>query len=482
VRLAAAVVALLVLSSLLTAKEAQAQDRVPKPASLEVVLLLDRSPSANAKRVSGRPLIEDRAQKLLKQLYSLCQFYGVELRYGAANFGGKLGDVRPLASVLSPADLVLPVQQQISYTDFRVALSFALGSLQSKPEEGHSRRILFLLTDSEPWPPTSTLSPEEKNRYFGDEKDSQPGSLPALLRDLSKADIDFYVIALDDHNQDALNWRRLLPSNHYLSNRSHTNLDDAIRRLLLGFLDPSCGQPAVVEAAQPDIGTNLPDASPQSSAASASSGLRRPWYEIIIALVGILLGAMLSRVFPYRRIDIAQGSAPSPITESGEPQEPDDVEGLRRRGRKMVSIDPGRAKEFFEQAIEQSEKIAQEGENFAAVQIPAIFREILTTVYREDLLAQREYIYQQAGIKSSAKRARGLAPVLVERWSVNPELLMEEFFALQHHARGDESLQALSEFEPPGDWAPERLALISMIRSLATAADDLQRIAEFYNG
>ena len=91
-RFVAAGVVLLGLLSLLTAKGAQVQDRDSRPASLEVILLLDRSPSANAKTVSGRPLIEDRAHKLLNQIYSLCQFYGVGLRYGAANFGGKLGN------------------------------------------------------------------------------------------------------------------------------------------------------------------------------------------------------------------------------------------------------------------------------------------------------------------------------------------------------------------------------------------------------
>jgi hypothetical protein len=101
VRFAPAGVLLLSLLPLLTPIEAQPQDRDSRPESLEVVLLLDRSPSANAKRVLGKPLIEDRAQKLLIQLYSLCQFYGVELRYGAANFGGKLGNVRPLTTDVS---------------------------------------------------------------------------------------------------------------------------------------------------------------------------------------------------------------------------------------------------------------------------------------------------------------------------------------------------------------------------------------------
>jgi hypothetical protein len=377
--------------------------------------------------------------------------------------------------------LILPVRQQISFTDFRGALRFALQSLQGEPTAGRSLRILFLLTDAEPWPATGALNPEGKDRYFGDDKEAHPGNLAAFKRSLSESAIDLYVVALDDRPDDALHWSSLLPSGHYLSNRTHGDLDDAIRRILLGLLDPSCGQPTVAETAPPDIRTDLPDAAPQPSTAFAASGLRRPWYEITIALAGILFGTAISRAFSNRAINIAN-RVPPPTTEHEVTQEDADVEELRRRGRKVAPTDPGKAKEFFERALEKTEQFAQEGQELAAVQIPAIFREILTTIYREDLLAQREYIYQQAGIKSSRERARGLAPVLVERWSVTPELMMEEFFALQHHARVDEILQALAEFEPPGDWPPERLTLINVLRGLATAADDLQKIAEFYNG
>jgi hypothetical protein len=475
----------LLLSSLLlpiTPLRAYSQGKDSAPATLEVVLLLDRSPSANAKKTSGRPFIEDRAQKLLSQLYSLCQFHGVDLRYGAANFGGTLGNVRPLADVSSYAELVLPARQQISFTDFRTALRFGLETLRQEPRATRSLRILFLLTDAEPWPASGILDSEGKVRYFGVTKAGSPASLAALTRDLDVAEIDFYVIALNDRPADELHWLSLLPTGHYLSNRVHRDLDDAIRLILLRLLGTECGQSTlagtgplgireVYSAAQRRPHIALPELSP--------SRLGRPWYEITIALAGMLFGLMLPRIVPH---SIVTQSAPLSTTEIESPPENDDVEELRRRGRTVAPTDPEKARELFERALEKTEQIAQEGEELAAAQIPAIFREILTTVFRENLLAQRRYIYQQAEIKSSRQRAKGLAPVLVERWSLHSKLMIEEFFALQHHARGDEILQALSEFEPPSDWTSERLTLTRIIRDLATTAVDLRTLAEFYHG
>ena len=392
--------------------------------------------------------------------------------------------LQPITDVSSPADLILPPRQQISYTDFRIAISFALESLQRGSPGPQSQRLVFILTDSEPWPAKGPLDVESKNRYFGNAQEVHPDSLASSVTSLRESAADLFVIALDDKQADARHWMDLLPKDHYVSNRSNQDLDAAIRQILLGLVGSSCGKTVLSGTATP------PQKAPTGGQSTSHSGSTRaplifpsPWYEIVLASAGALLGAVASRALSRRPqpTDAAKGTPPISI-EDEEDQEPVDVEELRRRGRKIASTDLNKAKEFFERALEKTERTAQEGEEFASVQIPAIFREILTTIFKDDLHAQREYIYQQASLKSSRQRAQGLAPVLVERWSINSELMLEEFFALQHHPRGVECLQALAEFEPSEDWSPERLALVRLIRDIATAEDDLQRTAEFYNG
>ena len=341
---------------------------------------------------------------------------------------------------------------------------------------------MFIFTDSEPWPATGPLDPESKNHYFGNAQAAHPDSLARPIRTLRESDAALFVIALDDKQVDARHWMDLLPADHYLSNRSNEDLDAAIRRILLGLVDPSCSQMVLRETAKQLI--QIPTGDQPTSHSGGTTDpliLPRPWYEIVIAFAGTLLGAVVSRFLSRRPQPTDAANMAPPLSVEEEDQEPDDVEGLRRRGRKLAPVDPYKAKEFFERAIEKSEQIAQEGEEFAAVQIPAIFREILTTVFKKDLHAQRKYIYQQAKKGSSKERARGLAPVFVERWAANPELMMEEFFTLQQQFRANEVLQAFGEFEPPETLAFASLELSSFIRDFATITADIQNIAEIHN-
>ena len=136
---------------------------------LEVVVLLDRSPSANNRLLGGEPFVDKLAREIRSQVVGFSELFGFDLFFGSANFGGILGKRCKLEMVGFPSLPCLPSRETIAFTDFRVPLAYSLRlfSEASPPrDERPVRRMVFVISDCEPQLTKDRMTESEKRFYF----------------------------------------------------------------------------------------------------------------------------------------------------------------------------------------------------------------------------------------------------------------------------------------------------------------------------
>jgi hypothetical protein len=221
---------------LLSSATAYGQQTTPKPAPLDVMLLIDNSPS-NA-RTDPKNLRISAAKFLLDYLELSSQVIGVNCRAGVANFGGKLGDVVPLRPVQGGEIIKALRPEKIQFTDFRPPLDYALKEFKARSFGVGNNMAVILFTDGTPELSGKLLAADEKMRYFKGEHTTDDKLPPVnrLIADLQEASVKLFVVAIGDSKEDADLWKTLIPADHYRSISSTTNLAEVFHSLVTDLI------------------------------------------------------------------------------------------------------------------------------------------------------------------------------------------------------------------------------------------------------
>jgi hypothetical protein len=230
--------ALLVLL-LTSSAAAEAEISKGRPAGIDVILLLDSSPSTRSTDPEGHRLTA--ARFLLDYLYATSELLGVNHRAGFANFGGKVGTAEPLRLVTGEGLRNVFRQEVLPFTDFRPALQFALREFGQDGLGLQRQQIVVLFTDGAPHLPSGVLEGEELRRYFGNSSgtdEAGEASVGMFVDELKEQGGDLFVIAVGDSREAAEGWKTLVPDSHYIELGTTSQLADAYHRIFssrLGF-------------------------------------------------------------------------------------------------------------------------------------------------------------------------------------------------------------------------------------------------------
>lgn len=247
-------IALCLLSSVM----AYGQKTTPKLAPLDVMLLIDNSPS-NA-RTDPKNLRINAAKFLLDYLELSSQVIGVNCRAGVANFGGKLGDVVPLRPMQGGAVINALRPEKIPFTDFRPPFDYALKEFKARSFGIGNTMAVILFTDGTPELNAKLLSADEKKSYFKGEyvTDDKLPSLNRLLADLQEASVKLFVVAIGDSEEDAGLWKSLIPADHYRSINSTTNLAEVFHSFVTNLIGVLATHKVDLQPVQPQAFTLSP--------------------------------------------------------------------------------------------------------------------------------------------------------------------------------------------------------------------------------
>lgn len=209
---------------------------MPKPAPLDVMLLIGNSPS-NA-RTDPKNLRISAAKFLLDYLEISSQVIGVNCRAGLANFGGRLGEVVPLRPVQGGAVINALRPEKIPFTDFRPPLDYALKEFKTRSFGVGNNMVVILFTNGTPELSGKLLLANEKISYFKGDYITNAlfpplNRLVAVLQDSS---VKLFVVAIGDSSEDADLWKTLIPADHYRSINSTTNLAEVFHSFVTDLL------------------------------------------------------------------------------------------------------------------------------------------------------------------------------------------------------------------------------------------------------
>ncbi len=144
-------VTVLLLLSLLGARtpvHGQEGSPLSAPKPLDVILLIDSSPSTGDTDPKGWRISASRF--LLDYLQATSQVLRVNYRAGVANFGGRIGATTPLRLLEGGIVQGTIVSETISYTDFRPPLDWALREFRARSFGVGNAMAVILFTDGNP--------------------------------------------------------------------------------------------------------------------------------------------------------------------------------------------------------------------------------------------------------------------------------------------------------------------------------------------
>lgn len=203
--------------------------------SLDVILLIDNSNSmSDASDADGLRILA--AQRLVDRMSDDAETSHLRHRVAVVSFG--LGVARSTPLIELPSDIARDriYAETIDFSDFREPLNTALQLFADDRFEPGERKAVVLLTDGRPQLTATPLTKEELEAYFSDE-----GDLIDIIRQLVAEDVQIYVVAIGDTDQDRSNWMNLSSKIRYLRLGSPTDVDymvDSIVETLTGGASP----------------------------------------------------------------------------------------------------------------------------------------------------------------------------------------------------------------------------------------------------
>lgn len=210
--------AVIVAVGLLLARvAAHAQPVPPTKDVVDVIILLDSSPSIASTDPNNARI--EAARLLVEYLDAVGQITGVTARFSAANFGGQVKEdtAVPFSPVWDELAINAIRPDRISYTDFRPALRYALDQFQQRRGlDGFDprARAVFIFTDGSPALTDEEMSLDEKRKYFRGEPiagDPRPDlRMDQLLAELQGMNASVHVVSL--MHQDRQLWIEALGS------------------------------------------------------------------------------------------------------------------------------------------------------------------------------------------------------------------------------------------------------------------------------
>ena len=473
--LARSAVAALALTGLFLGQAAAGSDA--EPDGWVVVLLLDRSPSTVSKP------IDEYAAKLREQVTGWARFQDVPLHFTSANFGKQIGGPPQLSLVKvdKPAVPALPKRETIPYTDFRAAFARALEISRQSAE--HSRMLVVLVTDAEPWITRSRMTKKQKEEYF--QKSRSFGSVRDIsvegaLRDIQKDKGVVVVVAIGDLADDARLWRRYIPQRHYISTRETPDPLGEVRSILSGLVyeGPTIRTPeeAVVEDQNQAQAVVIPSSPWLWAAGGAVSAF------ILAALLLVVLKSRSGAAGAPQDLRAIDEQAET----SGQPQQLRVLEEQARSLTEEAGIlsqskrEDVRARglDLYKEAMAKGEVVCKEGREIGediqscGIRLISEAASGIFANYCKTPEEARNLIVEMLE-DGTKERARGIAPALIERWKIAPEFLLDEFDLFRMKPLGKSLLDGLAELDQD-----EQDDLTKSIVSLALFSRELADMTE----
>ncbi|MFY9824241.1 MAG: vWA domain-containing protein [Thermoanaerobaculia bacterium] len=421
---------------------------------MDIVLLLDRSPSMVARKYNGEPAVTKLATSLLRQFAGAVDFYGLEVHIEAVDFGEKLG-AKIVMDGKSGDQAPFSYSVPISFTDFRPPLQYALSAFRrGKPCFVNRMCLVFMITDGEPWlQPRRMSEPEEKSYLSGEDLYTATNSVSPVqaIRSLEAWGAEVNILAVGDRQREMLLWQRVLGHGRYIRVSEGTNLLLETRRILQNKLEA----PISLEP-RPRV---LSGGSTENMWSGYRGKMVRVWLPIgfgALALWSYLL---------WRRARLRRGSVSVSLAK---------VERMRSAavelGKKVGKRDE--ANLALEAALTEGVSLARESGGTISEEL----REILSAMINHcaDLEHERLRIVGLLSNEKPREIAWSLAPVIARRWILHPEILLEEYESFRVQPLGVELLRGFIEMkESPGSIDGEA-GLYRGIRNLSKAAWDLR--------
>lgn len=232
-------VLILCIAGLLASSARGEQRRAPRDLGLDVVLLLDSSPSTKTTDPQNHRVTA--AHFLLDYLEATSELLRVNHWAAFANFGGRIGAAVPLQLVGGGRVHEKLQAETIPYTDFRPALEFALRELRPVSTGTGRQAIVVLFTDGLPELDSGALKGPELARYFAGEPlsgDSVGLQLSRQVANLGELGGELFVVAVGGNQEAEAGWKSLIPASHYLALQTTTQLAEAYHQIFsekLGF-------------------------------------------------------------------------------------------------------------------------------------------------------------------------------------------------------------------------------------------------------
>ncbi len=419
-----------------------------KGSGLDLVLLLDRSPSVGSKSIGGERFVDAAASSLLEKVVGLAQFRGSDVRLAEANFGGRLGARRSLSPIQKGAIPALLPYEQIPFTNFGHALRFAERELAGATPTGR-RRAVVVITDGEPWPDRDWRASLDPAEYFDDPK--RPDPIRGVVQRIASSGGSVYLLTFRDRRSDAALWRGLVGARNYRSISSADAVGPETRKLTEDLLGDSetLSPVSTVQEASP-----LPISLPHGPTRSGAPASIRLGAATLAAILAALLLAFLAAnpEWMWRRW-----------------RKPDDPlsQELELAKQAIAQEDPKTAQEKVATALQLFDREEEQRKIENAAKLEDIY-EIAFAAYQNDPEGGRRFIIDQLGETSTDEKAKALARPLVNKWSREPSAFLEEAILVQAQPRGYLTLRAAQELAGDSDNSPARTLLLAVCRSLAT--------------
>lgn len=446
--------------------------QVARPAQLDIILLIDCSRSTRTTDPDSLRLLA--ARFLLAYLDTNFTVRGVTYRVSVANFGDKVGKTMPLGERRGTAVRDSLDIEQFNYTDFGPPLQFALDEFKNKNSfDQGNRRAVVLFTDGKPRLPSAEFFGDEKQHYFmGGPIAGGPANYPLsqIVHELQDSSVKLYMLAIGADRQDAELWQKLIPFYHHHPIDKTTNLNELYKNLFADLFD---------------LGLTLKksDAASSIETAAISEKLQQTrWWLWFVAILFVTAAVAFATYWKkdqnaekkrrkseedYKGLEgkytELQKSLKSEREEWRNKAPVDKLEeAIKSFEKKMNDLIEDAERE--EQSDKKDEKLGYardfaldflaklpKGENAAAEK----FKQILLLrleIYKIELNMQRQLIRDEVGKNANSAQIRGLAGVLHYRWTLEPKLMIEEFYDVLCQPKGFAVMEVLSSIKPEEEW------------------------------
>ncbi|MDY6877154.1 MAG: vWA domain-containing protein [Chloroflexota bacterium] len=219
------------------------------PATLDIILLIDNSPSmSRADPVTGAPpsdpegLRIQAAQFLVDYLGANAEVLGANHRVGVASFGGVVGDLVPLRLLRGDTVRAGIQAEAIELTNFHGPLQFALRELKAKSVGTGNRMAVLLFTDGRPNLADAPVTEQELRAYYDD--------LTPLVDGLENRGVSLFLLGIGGTQEDQDNWMRLIPPDHYIPITSTTELTGVYHDIVADLTGAGASKDQVLPAGQ----------------------------------------------------------------------------------------------------------------------------------------------------------------------------------------------------------------------------------------